>query len=190
MKSRNIFLITLLLAVVAHAQEHGAHGGHGEIPYKLISYQAINVVIMFAAMIYFLKDVVRKYFQEKKEAYLSAAKKAEIARKQAEEEHMDIQIKLSKLESTADESLHQARAEAAQLKQQLLAEAEALSKRIRDEAAQTAKLEVEKAKIRLREALIRDALEQSKQQLENQITPSDKTRLYQDFSKHVQVAQK
>ncbi len=190
MRMKLLSIYVFLISNIALAEEHAAHGGHGEIPYKLIGYQSINVIIMLAAMVYFLKDVVRKFFIEKKEAYLAAAKKAEVARKQAEQEHSDIQVKLTKLESTADESLQQARAEAAQLKQQLLGEAEALSKRIREEAAITAKLEIEKAKNHLREALIKDALEQSKKQLETKISESDKNRLYQDFSKNVQAVQK
>lgn len=189
MRSKLFSLYIFIISNVALAEEHAASGGH-EIPFKLIGYQSINVIIMIGAMIYFLKDVVRKFFSEKKEAYMAAAKRAEMARKQAEQERSEVEIKLSKLQSTADESLQLARAEAAQLKQQLMSEAEALSKRIRDEAAITAKLEIEKAKNHLRETLIKDALDQSKKQLEDKITAADKSRLYQDFSKNVQAVQK
>ncbi len=190
MRTKLLSLYVFFISNIALAEEHVANGGHEEIPFKLIGYQSINVIIMIGAMVYFLKDVVRKFFSEKKEAYMAAAKRAEATRKQAEQERSDVEIKLSKLQSTADESLQQARAEAAQLKQQLMGEAEALSKRIRDEAAITAKLEIEKAKNHLREALIKDALEQSKKQLESQISTADKGRLYQDFSKNVQAVQK
>lgn len=184
-----IFTLTLiLLAGVAQAASGGA--GHGEIPTKLIGYQTFNVVVMFAALIYFLHGPIRSYFTDKRTAFLSAAQKAEAARKAAEDERMQIQVRLTKLESTADESIARARAEAADMKKQMIAEAEALSKRIRDEAQEAARLEVEKARIQIREALIKESLQSARAQLSEKVTSEDHQRLQANFINKIQAVQK
>jgi len=166
--------------------EHGAV----EIPVKLVTYQTINFVIMVAGLVYFLKDGVKKFFLEKKANYLNAAQKADAARKAAEDERMEIQAKLSKLESAADENLARARAEAMEMKKQLIAEADNMSRRIRDEAAHAAKFESERAKAQLREALIQESLEIARGQLSSKVTSDDHQRLQSEFLNNIQVVQK
>lgn len=187
-------ITTLILAAASVAfgagAEHGGEHGAIHIPTKLITYQAINVIIMFAALIYFTRAGVRKFFEEKRATYLSAAQKAESARRAAEEEHNQIQVRLSKLENTADESVSRARAEAADMKKQLIAEAEALSKRIREEAEQSARMEIQRAKNQLREALIRDSVEAAKGQLGTKVSAEDQKRLQSDFISNIQAVQK
>jgi F-type H+-transporting ATPase subunit b len=184
----------LFLSYVAQAAQdaHQAAGGehHEAIPMKLIAYQSINVGAMLIGLAIVLKKPLQSYFREKKASFLSAAQKAESARKSAEEERIKIQTRLEKLESTADESVSRARAEAADMKKQLIAEAEAASKRIRDEAATAAKLEVDRAKIQLREALIKEALELSRQNLASKVTADDHKRLQSDFIQNIQAVQK
>jgi F-type H+-transporting ATPase subunit b len=177
------------LACVALAAEGHGHGENA-IPVKLIIYQTINVVAMFAGLFIVLKKPVQKYFHDKRETYLQAAQKAESARKAAEEERMHIQVRLSKLESTADESVARARAEAADMKKQLIAEAEVLSKRIHDEAAEAARFEVERARNELRQSLIQDAIGAARQQLSSKITAEDHKRLQSDFIHNIQAVQK
>ncbi len=191
------YLISTFFVLAAQAALAASEGGHGEahgdahaIPTKLIIYQTINVVAMLVGLVIVLKKPLQTYFQEKREGFLSAAKKAEAARKAAEQERMDIQTRLSKLESTADESISRARAEAADMKKQLIADAEATAKRIRDEAASAAKLEVERAKSELREMLIKESLEASRQQLSSKISADDHKRLQTDFIQNIQAVQK
>ncbi len=184
----------LFLSTIAQAAEEAHHAAGGEhheaIPFKLIIYQTINVVAMLIGLVIVLKKPLQTYFKEKKATFLSAAQKAEAARKTAEEERMKIQTRLEKLESTADESVSRARAEAADMKKQMLADAEEMSKRIRDEAAAAAKLEVDRAKVQLRESLIKEALEVSRQNLSSKVTAEDHKRLQTDFIQNIQAVQK
>ena len=76
------------------------------------------------------------------------------------------------------------------MKKQLIAEAEALSKRIRLEAEQAALLEVEKAKVQLLEALIKDAIAATKEQLSSKVSAEDQSRLQTEFISHLQAVQK
>ncbi len=185
-------LVFLSQAVLANSEAAAAghHDEHIAIPVKLVIYQTINVAAMVIGLFFVLKKPVQNYFKEKKENFLSAAKKAEAARKAAEDERMQIQTRLSKLESTADESISRARAEAADMKRQMVADAEALSKRLREEAASAAKLEVERAKNELRETLIHESLEAARTQLSSKVTAEDHKRLQSDFIQNIQAGQK
>ena len=182
---RNTFFIfSLLMTSVAL----GA-GGDG-VPTKMITYQAINVFLMIAGLIYFLRGPIRTHFLQRRSTFLSAAQKAEAVRAAAEQEQQGIQVRLSKLESTADESVARARAEAADMKKQLISEAESISKRIRSEAELAAHLEVEKAKNQLREMLINESLKVARGEINQKVTAADHQRLQSDFINHIQVVQK
>ena len=141
-------------------------------------------------MVYLLKAKVKKYFVDKKAEYVAAAEKSMSARKQAEEEHLQIKVQLNKLESTSDESISRAKAEAAEMKSQMLAEAQAISKRIREEAAATARLEVERAKVRLREELIAEAFVIAEAQMNSKVSKDDHARLQGEFINNIQAVQR
>jgi F-type H+-transporting ATPase subunit b len=188
MKRYSPILILFLSHIAFAASEHGA--AHGGIPTKTVIYQILNLTLLIGGMIYFLREPTRKYFQDRRAEFLNAAQKAEAARKAAEQERMEIQVRLSKLESTADESISRARTEAADMKKQLIAEAEALSKRIREEAEIAAKFEVERAKNQLRENLIKESLEVAKVQLSSKLTEDDHKRLQSEFISNIQGVQR
>lgn len=183
-------LITLISLGALAATTGDGHGDAHAVPTKVITYQTLNVIILVGGLIYFLRQPLRDYFREKRANFLSAASKAEAARKAAEAQRAQIQNRLDKLVTTADESIARARAEAADMKKQLVAEAESLSKRIREEAQESARLEVEKAKRQLRESLIKESLEIARTQLSTKVTAEDHKRLQTDFLSHIQAVQK
>jgi F-type H+-transporting ATPase subunit b len=184
------FFAILLSAVFADAAS-GGHGGHHEgIPWTTISYQALNVGMIVIGLVYFLRKNIQAFFKDKNTTYRAAAEKAENTRKAAERERQEMQVRLQKLEGSTEESIARARAEAADLRKQLVADAEAASKRIKEEAKASAELEVTKAKNQLRDYLIRQSLEATRGQLANKITAEDHQRLQSDFVNNVQGAQK
>lgn len=183
-----LFLSILLLSVSAFASGD-AHGTHGEIPTKTILFQSINVTIMFIGLIYFLRKPVKDYFKSKKELYLSFAEKALALRSAAESEHQEIHVKLTKLESTSEESISRARAEAADLKKQLIMEAQTISSRIKSEAENAAKVEIEKAKNMIRQELIKESVNMTRQQISTKVSEDDHKRLQGDFIDSIQAVQ-
>lgn len=174
------------LAAGGHGDSHGS--GHDHFPWDFVGYQVVNVTILIVGLIYFTKDAAKKYFAERHHVFVVAAEKAQAARSQAEQEHTEIQVKLSKLESTAAESISRAKAEAAELKHQLVAEAEAASKKIKTEAEQAARLEIERAKNHLREQLIQDAVVAARTQLSQKVSSDDHQRLQGEFINNMQGA--
>lgn len=184
-----VLALTILLPLMAFAAEHGeSHEAVlDEHAIKTIIYQCINIAILVGGLIYFLKDTVRAFFKEKREVYLAAAEKAQAARRQAEEEHMHIKVQLTKLESTAEETISRARAEAADMRNQMVAEAQAMSKRIREDAEMASRLEVEKARASLRAEMIKEAGRQAEQAIKKEVSSDDHRRLQTDFIQNIEA---
>lgn len=175
-------LILLLPTVVFAA---GGHGGEG-VP-KAVIYQAINVAILIGGLVYFTKDAIVGFFGGRKSEFLSAAQKSAAAREEAEKQFIDIKSKLENMVNTRAETIKKAEAHADELKNSILAEANEVSKRIRDEAELTAKLEVERAQRELRQGLIKESVDAARMVLTKDIGASDQQKLQNEFIKNIEV---
>ena len=185
-----IYLFLILFGMIAVTENvfAASGGGHAEgIPYKTVMYQAINFVMLVGLLVYLLKKPLKLFFTEKKQNFLKAAEKAEQIQKIAEQEHLQIKVKLTKLQSTTDESIAKARAEASDLKKQLIAEAQATAKRVELETKTAIELELTKAKQHLREQLIQEAVSLSRSSISSKVSVEDHKRLEGDFIKNIGV---
>lgn len=178
-------LISLTPALAIAAS--GGHGGHDVGIPTVVLYQLINVVILVAGLIYFTKDSIVTFFKDRKAQYLEAAQKSAFAREQAEREFVDIKTKLAQLDATRAESLNKAQAHANDMKKQILDEAQAVTKRIKDDAQLTVKLEVERAQRDLRQQLLKDSVEAARTVLTKDLGNADQQKLQKDFINHVGV---
>lgn len=184
MKSLIVILMTLMPALVWAAEEGG------EFSAKLFTYQCINVGAMVIGLVYFLRVGVKQFFKDKRKAYLAAAEKSQQAKKEAELERSNVQARLNKLENSADESIARAKAEAADLRRALLAEAQSLSHRIQDDAAKSASMEADRAQRQLREQVIKESVAAARGQLSAKVSPEEHQRLQGEFINHMQGMQK
>lgn len=182
--------IPFLLLLAAHAalaaggEAHEA--GPVEVP-KTVIYQVINVVLLFIGLMYFLKAPIVKFYKERRAHYLFAAEKSKAARDRAEKEYLEIKHKLSLLESSENDSYNQAQLEAKNLRQQMMKDAEEMSARIKHEAEETAKIEIQKAQQHLREQLLKDAVQISKEMLASEIGTAEHQKLQGEFVNNVQA---
>lgn len=178
----NLFIIMAPAIVFASAE-----GGHHEGVPKSVLYQFINISILIVGLVYFTKDAIIQFFAGRKTAYLEAAQKSAFAREQAEKEFVDIKHRLQTLETTRHESLHKATAHSDDLRKQILDEANLVSKRIREEAELTAKLEIQRAHKELRTQLLKDSMEAARVVLTKDLGSSDQQKLQNDFINNVGV---
>ena len=181
----------ILVPSVVFAADGGHGGGHGldEKTTKTIIYQAINVGVMLVAMVYFLKNTVRSYFKEKQAAFLATAEKAQAAKRQAEREHDEIKNQLSKLESTTEEAISRAKAEAVDMRNQMIQEAQIQAKKIQEEASRSAQIEIQRARTELRDHTIREATRLAKETIEQKVSSEDHKRLQGDFIQNIGTVQ-
>ncbi len=178
-------VLFLIIPTAAFAAGGGAHDG---IPSTVI-YQAINLTILFSGIIYFAKDGVKQFFADRKTQYLDAAKKSAAAREEAEKQFQDIKAKIDHLNATYASSIAQAKANAAELKEQMTADANALAKRIKDEAELTVRLEVERAQAQLKQQLLKDSVDAARMVLAKDVNSADHAALQSQFSKNIEAVQ-
>lgn len=170
----------------AGAAAHGAvHGHGGGVPFT-VALQAINFAIYIALLVYLLRKPIANFFKTREQIYKQAVMRGESARRDAEKKKREVQQRLSELESTADDSIANARAEAAALMLQIQQEAQTMSDRLRDEANRTADLEIERARGLLREEMLNQAMSQSRKMLEDKMAEPDQKRLQTEFVDKIQ----
>lgn len=167
------------------AAEAGAHHAAAGIP-TAVYLQVANFAIYAAALIYFLRKPIKSFFKNRETGYKQALVKAESARRDAEKMKREIQQRLRDLDSTADDSLDKARAEAATLKLQIQQDAQTLAERLRTEANRTAQLEVERARNLLREEMLKQSLALSEKLLADKMADNDQKRLQTEFVDKIQ----
>lgn len=188
-------LLTFVMSSVALAAGGGGHDAHGpahldEATLQTIIYQAINVAVIVFGLIFFLRKPAKEFFANKHVAFVQAAEKAMAAQKKAEQERHEIEIQLAKLEQSRQESVSRAKAEAADLRNSLIAEANALSKRIHDESHAAAALEIEKAKVAIRQQMIEEATKLAQSQISGMVSNDDHARLNKEFIQNIEVVQR
>ena len=182
----SLILAILMTALVAKAHEGAGEPTLGEHELKTLIYQSINVFILVAGLFYFIRKPVKDFFAQKRVGFLDVAKRAHEAQQKAAQERVEIEVRLSKLQNTQEESVSRARAEAAELKRQLILEAEALSQRMKLEAQATAKSEIERAKQALRLQMITGSLELAEKHLQEKLTQEDQSRFEKEFIANLQ----
>jgi F-type H+-transporting ATPase subunit b len=177
-------LMIILLPVITLAEEaaHEAAAGeeHHGIPFS-VTLQAINFVLYGGLLFFFLRKPAIAYFRNRHEAYKQALVKAESARREAELKKREMQERLEALELSSAESIEQARVEAEAMKKRIVEEAKSMSTHLRNEARRTAEFEIERAKGQLREELISQSVALSKKMLEEKIGEPDQKRLQTEF---------
>lgn len=181
--------ILLASSAFASSEGHGAHGGEAHGIPTVVYYQALNVAIIIIAAIVFGKKGIAAFFVDKRESFLKAQEKAQSVLKNAEQEYKLMKERHDKLMMTREESLAKAKADANDLRLQMVRDAEALSIKLQNEAKLSAKIEIERAKNQLKEQIIRDAFELSKRDLGSKATSADQKKLQDDFISKVQVVQ-
>lgn len=168
---------------VAMAAEASAEG----VPGHTIFWQAFNLAILFGGLFYYLRKPIKDYFRQRQSEFIEAAKKAQSARLEAEKEYLDIQHKIEHLEGSRAESLARAQAEAAEMRKQMVRDAEELAARIRQEAEATVRIEVQRAQNQLQERFVQEAVAAARTVLTKDISPQDQSKLQNDFAKNLQV---
>ncbi|MNL12602.1 ATP synthase subunit b [compost metagenome] len=181
----NILILLAPAVLMAAGGEHGA--GHNEIP-KVVIYQFINVVILVGGLIYFTKDGIIQFFSGRKSAYLEAAQKSAFAREQAEKEFVDLKNKIANIDATRADALKKAQEHAEDVRKQILAESQDVSKRIREEAELTARLEIQRAQKELREQLLKDSLSAARTVLTKDLGANDQQKLQNEFINNIEGA--
>ncbi len=186
---KSVGALSLLIFIVALQPLPLQAAGYGEveIPWKIIIAQVINLTIFLSVVTFLVRKKVASYFKERYQNYYDLVNRAEKAREEAEKIRSEIQTRLQKLETTADESVERAREEAQAMSAKLEQEAKDLEQRLKSEALKTADIEVEKAKDKLRQELLELSLKSAEEALAKTVGGPEQKRLQEEFVTKIQV---
>jgi F-type H+-transporting ATPase subunit b len=179
-----VFATVLLVPLMALAA--GGDVSHDGIPAS-VWYQVINFTLFIGAGIYFLRKPIKNYFSNRESAFKQALVKAQAARQEAEQRKSEIQARLNQLQTTAEESIAKARAEAEALRDQIVRDASEISTKLREDAKATANAEIERARHELREDVLAQAVALSRKVLTEKMAEPDQKRLQTEFVDKIQV---
>jgi F-type H+-transporting ATPase subunit b len=180
-----LFFLTATAWAASGGHEAGHHDVH--VPWLNVGVQAFNLILLFSLLTFLLRKSVKAHFAHRANDYQQLVQRAQAAKDEAERGRQEIQTRLNKLESGAEEGLAQARREAAELKLKLQSEAKELSAKLEADAKRTAQVELEKAKDELRRELLESALQASSNTLRTSLSSGEQKRLQDEFAKKIQV---
>lgn len=181
----------MIFIVLGASLAYAAHGGEAEtgdveVP-KVVLYQAINVIALFVGLIYILRGKVISFYASRKTNFVAAAEKSKAAQDQAQHELLEIKHRLQQLGDSAEENYMRAKAESVNMRDQMVRGAHELASRLKHEAEQTAKIEIQKAQIHLRDQLLKDSVAAAKIVLSKDIGSNEHQKLQSDFVNKVQA---
>jgi F-type H+-transporting ATPase subunit b len=141
-------------------------GGHDVgIPFGKIGIQALNLGILLAVLVFFVRKPLVQFFAQRRVVFAEQSQKTAMALMQAEAELKEIKEKLAKLEGTEGAAIDKAKQEAELLKTRLVREAEAQSKKIKDDVAMVINAELIKARAEIRKEIIEASLSEAQKTL-------------------------
>ncbi len=182
------FALFSVISTVAFAEE-AAHQAEAVAIPQVVIYQTINFILFAILLFVLLKNRVIGHFAQRRNEYLAAVTKFEHAKAEAERRTAELRVRMQTLEATAQESIQQAKTEAAQLQTKIVSEAQSSSQKMQQEARRTVDAEVTRAVRELREEVLRLATEAARETMKHQIKEQDQHRLQKEFVEKIQVVQ-
>jgi len=169
-------------AALASASEGG--GGHagGGAQLKDFIWRVIDFAVLAGIIIWALvKQNVKGGLKARQDAIETTLREAAEARDAAERKLKEYTAKLESANREIDELSATIKTDAEAEKVRIIAEANAMADKIREQAQQTAVQEVQKARTLLRQEAARLAVELAEKKIRENITKSDQDRLVGDY---------
>jgi len=200
-----IFLLLLIVAIMARAETahtgeiaHGGekdahaiahpHEGNGQgkeepettwgIPTWI--FKVANMVVFIGVLVYFLKGPVTGAFRARHESVRAAAEEAKARRKKSDDLAADIQTRLGQIEQEVAAIVERARQEGERQRAELVAAAEAESRKILVAARNEVENRLKAARGELTQYAGELAADRAEQILRSSITGDDQKKLFHD----------
>jgi F-type H+-transporting ATPase subunit b len=172
-------LFLVLIPVLARASEEG--GGHES---KLF-WHAINLALALGVIGYFARAPIRTYMAERRQNIEAGIEAARRQLAEAERQLAACDERMTSLDHEIEEIRRSVRAQAANERERLLADARAMAERIRRDAHTAVEQESRRAREELRNEAAEMAVRLAGDLLKRQVTDSDRARLVDDFVERV-----
>jgi F-type H+-transporting ATPase subunit b len=187
-KSFVIALVTVALLTAAGVALAGtgaeAHTSAGALLRDFL-YRCFNFAITFALLAYFLVKPIRNALAGRREGIAKRLEEAERARQQAEAKFAEYDDKLSQAEAEIEKIYEAIKREGEAERDRILANAQDMAVKIRQDAEKTATHEVARARDALRREAAELAVNIAEDILTKNLTAGDQTRLVEEYVQKV-----
>jgi F-type H+-transporting ATPase subunit b len=170
-------IIGLLIATPALAA--GGEGGG-------LLYPIINFVLLIAALVYFARKPVLKFFNDRRGEIQNDLKKSSDLLAEAEAKFVSWQRKLVDLDEELETIREKSRQRAEHERENIIADATASAERIRADAMAAIEQELRRSRAVLREEAADLALELAESLLRDQVNDGDRQRLVGEFIERIE----
>jgi len=177
--AKRIFWVFMLMPTAAWAGEGLKHAEEWVL--RRDGAWIVNFAILFAGLYWIAKRFIVPALKERSETIVQTLANAEDAKKEAMKILSDLEFKLDRLEEKKSEMRVDALAEGAQIKEELLKEAEEVSKRILDKARTEIEIETRKAKQGLQKEIVEMAVGITEKILSEKIREADQRKVFAEY---------
>jgi len=177
---RAILLLLGLLVVPAVAPAASEAGGATGIPWWEIFKQAVNLGILVAVLVYFLRKPVGAYLKERSEMLKKSIDEAARARASAAEKFLAIEIRMAKLSEEIAEMSRKMDAEAAEETRRIKEVTQAEVERLHAQVQFTAEQEVKNARLELRKEAAELSARAAEEIVSKTLTKGDQERMVRE----------
>lgn len=188
MKNLSPFLvISLAITMFVGSTAFAAGGAHAEgIPGE-VKFQALNIFVFLAILIYFAGPKVKALFAQRNEDFHKMARETEKARKDLENKKADLVRRARELRENYDQSIAQAQKEAEMVLQEQIAKAKEEASRILRDAEAQLKAESSKLVEKLRQETLEMSLANADRKLQA-LSQAEKGKINSAFVQRVEGA--
>lgn len=178
-------ILILALTMSALAASGEAHHVDSGVLLKDFLYRVFNFAITFGLLAFFLIKPIRLGLSGRREGIEKTLRQAEDARKEAEAKFAEYDSKLARAAGEIEEIYVEIRREGELERQKILANAQEMATKIRQEAERTAANEIAKAKAELRQEAAQMAVRIAEDILRQKVTAQDQDRLVNEYMQKV-----
>ncbi len=180
MKKINIFFTYLLFISPLFFIAYAAGEDSGSSPLEFV-FRVMNFLILVGILYYFAKKPVGAGLKSSAEMAKKNLEEAREAKKQAEAELQGFQEKLSNMKQEAESLVANAQKDAENEKERIIAEAEALANRMKEQAKFSIDQEFRKAELELRQWVAKEAVQIAEEMIKKKIDDNYQEKLVKDY---------
>ncbi|MBK9040856.1 MAG: ATP synthase F0 subunit B [Bdellovibrionales bacterium] len=186
--NKMILLLNLLLSFSAAWASSGGHGGgEHEIPWAALYPQFLNFTAVIVLIVIFGRKKIAAHFHGRKAMYADLVTRSQLAKNQAEDHKQKIVERLTKLDQTTSDSIQRAKAEASDIKRNIIRDAQEIAKRLETDAARFSQFELERARTELRNEMISQAFDGAVSILSTDVNAGKHKMLHSEFAAKIKV---
>ncbi|MDY0211918.1 MAG: ATP synthase F0 subunit B [Desulfuromonadaceae bacterium] len=173
--------LAALSAGVAFAAADGAQHVDSGVLLKDFLYRLFNFAILVGGLAYFVAKPLKSALVGRREGIEEELKNAREAAESAEQRFAEYDVKLTRAEEEIEQIKIDIREEAELEKQRIIAEAEKMAAKIKEDSGKTAENEIAKARLVLRQEAAELAVELARNMLKDSFNRDDQARLVEEY---------